>query len=79
MSNFDSYVQLLIREGYWSEATGLVRDELGVTYTQAEEKVCALAEELGVSNPSRWTYWLAIALAGCLLLLFVGSLQRYWT
>ncbi len=41
MSNLDTLVQTLIREGLWSDATGLYRDELGVSLTQAEAKVHA--------------------------------------
>ncbi|MFN6398951.1 MAG: hypothetical protein ACK449_03560 [Planctomycetota bacterium] len=77
MSNLESLVQLLIREGHWSDAAGLVRDELGVTHTQAEARVVALAEELGISSPSRWHQWFAVALAGCVLLLLAGSLQWF--
>jgi len=77
MSNFESLVLTLIREGHWSEAAGLYRDELGVSHTQAEAKVHALAEELGVTDPNRWTQWIAIALAGGSLLVLAGCLQWF--
>lgn len=77
MPNFESLVQTLIREGHWSEAAGLVRDELGVSQPQAEAKVHALAEELGVNDPHRWTQWIAIALAASSLLILAGCLQSY--
>ncbi len=77
MPNLESLVQTLIREGHWSEAADLVRDELGVSQPQAEAKVYALAEELGISDPCRWTQWIAIALAASSLLILAGCLQRY--
>jgi len=77
MSNLESLVQTLIREGHWSEAAGLYRDELGVSHTQAEAKVHALAEELGINDPQRWTQWIAIALAGSALLVLAGCLQWF--
>ncbi|MFN5103147.1 MAG: hypothetical protein ACK5GJ_10160 [Planctomycetota bacterium] len=77
MANLESLVQTLIREGHWSEAADLVRDELGVSQPQAEAKVYALAEELGISDPYRWTQWIAIALAASSLLILAGCLQRY--
>ena len=39
MSNLDSLAIHLIREGHWSEAVRLYRDELGVSLMQAEAKV----------------------------------------
>jgi hypothetical protein len=75
MSNLDTLVQTLIREGLWSDATGLYRDELGVSLTQAEAKVHAVAQELGITDPHRWTQWLAIGLAGASLFVLAGCLQ----
>ena len=39
MSNLDSLAIHLIREGQWSEAISLYREELGVSVAQAEAKV----------------------------------------
>jgi hypothetical protein len=75
MSNLDSLAIHLIREGHWSEAVRLYRDELGVSLMQAEAKVASLAEEYGVNHPERWTSWLAIAFAGLSLFVLVGLLQ----
>ncbi|MEI6527157.1 MAG: hypothetical protein WCP62_14095 [Planctomycetota bacterium] len=77
MSNLETLVQTLIREGHWSDAAGLYRDELGVSHTQAEAKVHALAEELGITDPYRWTRWVAIGLAGGALMILAGCLQWY--
>jgi hypothetical protein len=67
MSNLDTLVQTLIREGHWSDAAGLYRDELGVSLTQ----------ELGITDPHRWTQWLAIGLAGASLFVLAGCLQWF--
>ena len=77
MSNLDTLVQTLIREGHWSDAAGLYRDELGVSLTQAEAKVHSLAQELGLTDPHRWTQWLAIGLAGASLFVLAGCLQWF--
>jgi hypothetical protein len=77
MPNLESLVQTLIREGHWWEAAELVRDELGVSQPQAEATVHALAEELGINDPYRWTQWIAIALAASSLLILAGCLQSY--
>ncbi|MFM8570505.1 MAG: hypothetical protein ACKOAU_02800 [Pirellula sp.] len=79
MFHFESLVQTLIREGHWSEAICLYRDELGVSQVQAEARVQALAEELGVTDPYRWTQWIAMGLATCALLVLAGCLQWYLT
>lgn len=75
MSNLDSLAMHLIREGHWSDAVVLYRDELGVTMMQAEARVAALAEECGVLHPERWTAWLATAFAGLSLFVLAGLLQ----
>lgn len=75
MSNLDSLAIHLIREGQWSEAILLYRDELGVTVAQAEAKVHALAEEYEILYPGRWAAWLAIAFAGFSLFALVILLQ----
>lgn len=75
MSNLDSLAMHLIREGHWSDAVVLYRDELGVTMVQAEARVAALAEECGVLHPERWTVWFATAFAGLSLFVLAGLLQ----
>jgi lipid-A-disaccharide synthase-like uncharacterized protein len=45
--------------------------------TQAEAKVHALAQELGITDPHRWTQWLAIGLAGASLFVLAGCLQWF--
>ena|GEM_PF-712050 len=75
MSNLDSLAMHLIREGHWSDAVFLYRDELGESITQAEQRVAALAEECGVRHPERWMNWLASAIAGFSLFVLAGLLQ----
>jgi len=77
MSNIDSLARTLIREGHWSDAVRLYRDELGVSILQAEAKVATLAEENGVLHPGRWASWLAIAFAGFSLFVLAGCLQWF--
>ncbi len=76
MSNLDSLARTLIREGHWSDAVRLYRDELGVSIMQAEAKVTSLAEETGVLHPERWASWFGIAFAG--LSLFVLAICLDW-
>jgi lipid-A-disaccharide synthase-like uncharacterized protein len=45
--------------------------------TQAEAKVHAVAQELGITDPHRWTQWLAIGLAGASLFVLAGCLQWF--
>ena len=75
MSNLDSLAMDLIREGHWSDAVILYRDELGVSITQAEARVATLANECGISHPERWMTWLATAIAGLALFVLAGLLQ----
>jgi hypothetical protein len=75
MSQLDSLAIHLIREGQWSEAIILYREELGVTMTQAEARVMALAEEYEILYPGRWNTWLAIAFGGLSLFALVSILQ----
>jgi hypothetical protein len=75
MSNLDSLAIHLIREGQWSEAISLYREELGVSVAQAEAKVLALAEEYEILYPGRWAAWLTIGFAGLSLFALVFLLQ----
>ncbi|MBU6239823.1 MAG: hypothetical protein KGQ51_18560 [Planctomycetes bacterium] len=75
MSNLDSLAIHLIREGQWSEAISLYREELGVSMAQAEARVLALAEEYEILYPGRWGAWLTLAFAGLSLLGLVIVLQ----
>lgn len=75
MSHLDSLAIHLIREGHWSEAICLYREELGVSMAQAEAKVLALAEEYEILYPGRWSSWLAVAFAGLSLFALVLLLQ----
>jgi len=75
MSNLDSLAIHLIREGQWTEAILLYREELGVTMMQAESRVVALAEEYDILYPGRWGAWLAIAFGGLTLFGLAAILQ----
>lgn len=75
MSNLDSLAIHLIREGQWSEAISLYREELGVTVAQAEAKVFALADEYEILYPGRWAAWLTLAFAGMSLFGLMYLLQ----
>ncbi len=75
MSTLDSLAIHLIRDGQWSEAVLLYRDELGVTVNQAEAKVVSLAEEYGIFYPGRWLSWLSIAFGGFSLFALAMVLQ----
>ncbi|MFO0012638.1 MAG: hypothetical protein ACK553_07855 [Planctomycetota bacterium] len=75
MSNLDSLAIHLIREGHWSEAILLYREELGVSVAQAEAKVLALAEEYEILYPGRWAGWFTVAFAGMSLFALVALLQ----
>jgi hypothetical protein len=75
MSNLDSLAIHLIREGQWSEAISLYREELGVSMAQAEARVLALAEEYEILYPGGWGAWLTLAFAGLSLLGLVIVLQ----
>lgn len=77
MSNLDSLAMDLIREGHWSDAVVLYRDELGVSITQAEARVANLAHECGIRHPERWMTWLATAIAGLALFVLAGLLQWF--
>lgn len=68
MSNLDSLAIHLIREGHWSEAISLYREELGETVAQAEARVFALADEYQILYPRRWIRWLTLGFAGSSLL-----------
>jgi hypothetical protein len=75
MSNIDSLAAHLLKQGLWSEAVELYRDELGLTIQQAERIVAGLAEETGITIPGRFMSWLALALGGLSLFLLAGLLQ----
>ncbi len=76
MSNLDSLAIHLIREGQWSEAVRLYRDELGLSVPQAEDLVSRIAEEYGLhSTAGRILCWLWIALAGSSLFFLVALLD----
>jgi hypothetical protein len=75
MSNLDSLAIHLIRQGHWTEAVCLYRDELGLSLPQAEEIVHELADNTGIAYPGRFLSWLAIAVAGLSLFGLAGILQ----
>lgn len=75
MSNLDSLAIHLIREGQWSDAILLYREELGVTVAQAEARVLALADEYEILYPGRWAAWFTLAFAGLSLAGLVFLLQ----
>jgi hypothetical protein len=75
MPNIDSLATHLIRQGHWTEAVHLYRDEMGLTMQQAEQIVLQLADETGVTYPGRFLYWLSLAFAGLSLFGLAGVLQ----
>lgn len=75
MSNLDSLAIHLIREGQWTEAVSLYRDELGVSFPQAEQLVGRLAEEYGLNTPGRLMNWLWIAFGGGSIFFMVAVLD----
>jgi len=77
MSNIDSLATHLLKQGLWSEAVELYRDELGLSIQQAERIVASLAEETGISIPGRLLHWLALAFAGLSLFALAGLLQWF--
>ncbi len=75
MSNLDSLAIHLIREGQWSEAVCLYRDELGLSIPQAERLVVHLADEYNLRSPGRLLNWLWIAFGGGLLFFMVAIID----
>lgn len=77
MSNLDLLAIHLIREGHWTEAVCLYRDELGLSLPQAEKLVVGLADEYDLRHPSRLLFWLWLALAGFTLMLVLSAVGAY--
>jgi hypothetical protein len=76
MSSIDSLAIHFIREGQWTEAIELYREEFGLSISQAERKVIGLAHEHDLQHPRRLLSWLWIALAGMSILLFATIVSR---
>lgn len=75
MSNLDSLAIHLIREGQWTEAVKLYRDELGLSFPQAEKRVDRLAEDYELHAPGRLINWLWIAFGGGSIFFMVAVLD----
>lgn len=77
MSNIDSLAIHLLREGQWSEAIHLYRDELGLSVPQAEQIVSRLADDYGLRQPQRLMSWMIVAICGFSLFALASFLQIF--